>query len=175
MYADAPQFIAWSTIIHFAMFFMLFSSRPQGGASARKVDVAAARVEVTYKSGKPTVYLMKAPKKSKQGPGEGVKKAAVNTDHSMKDYADKVKSVVDPVWYNKVARLTKKSTSATTVVISIDSQGRILSTKLVESSQDHLLDNAAFATFGEIQNLPVPPPEILTNGTLEITWDFGLS
>lgn len=50
----------------------------------------------------------------------------------------------------------------------IDATGKVLSYELIKLSGNDLLDQATLEMIRKAQPLPAPPPELLTNGTLEV-------
>ncbi|SFB53827.1 energy transducer TonB [Azotobacter beijerinckii] len=60
-----------------------------------------------------------------------------------------------------------------TLRFKIDGQGRLLSFELVSRSGRTALDQATLQMIRRAEPLPPPPPELLTNGTLEVVAPFA--
>jgi len=60
-----------------------------------------------------------------------------------------------------------------TLRFKIDAQGRLLSYELVHRSGRTALDKATLQMIRRAEPLPPPPPELLTNGTLEVVAPFA--
>jgi len=61
------------------------------------------------------------------------------------------------------------------VRFTLDGKGKVLSVSLVGTSGSASLDRATLAMIRRAQPLPAPPPELLTNGSLELTAPFVYS
>ena len=57
----------------------------------------------------------------------------------------------------------------------VDAEGKVLSYELVGRSGNADLDRATLEMIRRAQPLPKPPPEMLTNGTIEIVAPFVYS
>lgn len=91
----------------------------------------------------------------------------------LTNYADQLKSVVDPVWYAKIMPIMSRIPhgTQTNVLLFLDKYGTVLSVKVIKSSGIREVDQIAIETFWSIGSLPKPPEKLVKEG---IIWDFGL-
>lgn len=89
----------------------------------------------------------------------------------LKDYADHLKAIIDPVYYNKILPyLTQNNLHLRTIcLLFVNERGMILSVKIIESSGRKDIDQVALDTFNQVKSLPKPPTLVLQKG---IEWEF---
>lgn len=148
-------------------------------------SIASGPVEVKFVENKKSLYLNATPSKLlKSRPGENRRKKSTKGDEKitqgsvntppvkLQDYADQLKSVVDPVWYAKVKSILPEVNTyfETNVLIFLDRDGNIVSVKIIKSSGNETFDNVATDTLKQISKLPKPPESLIKEG---IIWSFS--
>lgn len=159
----------------------LISATPENNTSK-----AGGLTEVKIIQNKKSVYLLPTPVKSlktgKRSKGTTVKSKGKVADlaknvsappPNLLDYGDKIKMIVDPLWFAKVKPFLPNLNTyiATIILIKFDKYGNILSVKIVKSSGFREIDQIALDTLREIGKLPEPPASLIQDG---IEWEFSV-
>lgn len=89
----------------------------------------------------------------------------------IEDYADELKSKVDPIWYAKIKPILSSIPYPiqTNVLIFPDKYGNVISMKVIKSSGRRDVDQTALDTFRTVRQIPVPPMILIQKG---IIWEF---
>lgn len=123
----------------------------------------------------------KAPKD--EGPGAGEPQGPegdplgekLSKSLSINNYMERVKSIIDPIWYRLIKERMKikrfyRTTSEVTITLS--ARGEILKRKTTKSSGRPDIDRIALEAFDRAGRLPPPPSNLLENNQLVLIWDF---
>lgn len=163
------NYLLASTFIHSAILLGLCFS-PDSLITSGTTKVEVNIIQKTKKQ--ETAPLLHTPSKLlNTGTGTGGRKIEAKID--MTDYANQLKAVVDPVWVRKIAPYRNKFNRSYTTIVLIfpDRSGRIVLSRVIQSSGLPGLDNMALQTFREIGSIPIPPEALVKEG---IIWEFTL-
>lgn len=173
------NFLVTSFLIHFVLIAFLFNFNASSGTSSIEVEIREKRPPA-IKSGRST-YIRKPLKSHKSNNTKSGELEKKNTpdenvvkkqDVTYEDYAQTLKTKVDPIWVRNVEGLTKHHQKYfLEVLLLIDKRGNIISSRVITPSGYSNIDECAIATFREVATLPVPAPEqVYTKG---IIWEFS--
>lgn len=166
------DYVVASFLIHvFLIVLVLFSPKVNipitGGATIIEVDFNTPKKQ---KKNSDTTILATPPKPLIPGSGQNVN--TIKKKIKLEDYTDRVKSVVDPVFYKMYnlvqTHFIKKYT--TEVLLFPTKSGRIATMKINHSSGNKEFDDLALKALMEVGVIPEPPPELITEGIL---WTFS--
>jgi TonB C terminal len=141
---------------------------------ARQVDRIEVNIVETPKSREQAPILQKSPTPDKPLKSLGSKyQSPKPLKIDLTSYANRLKAVVDPVWYGHVHglenRLPRKLT--TIVLLFPDKHGNVVSIRVIKPSGSSDLDQLAIQSFREVGQIPIPPDSLIKEG---IEWEFSI-
>lgn len=159
-----------SSVIHYVLFLSLLYCTPISTSKEAPVEVSiitkSTKSNVLYQND--TILPTQAkPLIRGHGAGNNTKLKPVD----LKNYADKVKSVVDPIFYAMYQEQsgTFSKVYTTEVLLFPDKYGRILSMKVITRSGNPKFDSLALAALRDAGSIPAPPDQLIKEG---IIWTF---
>ena len=169
-YVENIKYILTSTFLHglFLITLVMVPNLNTNSSDKIEVTIISKIIKISKKSENALIHPYTL-KPSKTGRGESGQQKTPKID--LKDYADQIKVIVDPVYYNRIQPyLTQNNVHYTTLcLIFVDKYGMIVSIKVIESSGRKDIDQVAIDTFNQVKSLPKPPTLVIEKG---IEWEF---
>lgn len=164
------NYLLTSFFIHAAILLALFYIQIGGASGGEKIEVNIVEGSKSPKMRDQKVFHSVSRKYAKHGPGEGTPEKGEKID--LTDYANQLKTLVDPVWYGKIEplHLPKTLFLTTEVLLFPDKYGSIVSVKVVKSSGSRDFDQLAIDALREVNKLPKPSDSLVKEG---IIWEFS--
>jgi hypothetical protein len=158
-------------LVLFANFTFVNTPKPE-----KKIEVeireSAGKVAKSHSPVKPLIPRSRGPEKTKKPPKTEKENDNLeqNQDVDPVTYAEKLKSIVDPVYIRKIRPyLYNNIKFHAEILIFLDKYGNIINVKVNKSSGYPEIDRIAVNTFKEVGTL-LPPPAIVAEKGL--IWDF---
>lgn len=170
------EYLLTSTFIHLAILLSLWYtpvSLNTSGATKIEVNIVEKSKTPIQKTESPPI-LPNSPTVAKLLiPGERGAKPQKRPEVSIKDYADLLKSIVDPVWVSNLEPYKSQLNQIYEIIVllSVNKSGTITNIRITKSSGVRALDQLAINTFKEIGSIPNPLEVIVKDG-LEWTLTF---
>ncbi len=164
------NYLLTSGLIHSAILLSLCLS-PDSPSSQSRGNIEVNILESSKKVDQAPILpkLPTSPKYAKLGRGASSQEKEQEID--LTDYANQLKSIVDPVWVSKISPYQSKLKHQYEIIVLlfVQKSGKIRAILIKKGSGDSELDKLALDTFREIGNVPIPPESVVEHG---IEWDL---